>query len=1183
MDRPKPDDKAERQPKRLDSLAKRKQRNPKAFAINAPRATEKRARRKQDLEEKRYHIPLVDRTPLEPPPVIVAVVGPPQVGKSTLIKSLVKYYTRHGLSTASGPITVVSGKKRRITMLECNNDIHSMIDIAKVADLVLLMVDASFGFEMELFEFLNICQSHGFPKIMAILTHLDQLKSEAERKKVKKTMKKRFWTEIYKGAKLFFCSGVMHGLYGKRDTQNIARYVSVMKFRPLTWQTAHPYVVVDRLEDLTDPEQVRRNKETDRRVSMYGFVRGTPLMSNSDVHIPGCGDFRLRNVSSMPDPCPLPKKGDKKQRKSLNEKDRLIYAPFSGVGGILCDKDAVYIEIAGAHSFSDKMITHDSDQIVNRMLKSNQTIDDKMKESDFKFFTDKAEKNIMSKKPTTDDPLSSNDDSGEDFSEEEGSSDDEEEFDPEAVDNDNHLVDRLKQIRKLANSDDLSQKGRASMLGISFADTRNAAGVKEKLVYDDDDGDDDDDVYDQVYNRENQRNGFKRVGSSHKQKSGVPKVLVEPLEGFDDDDDDGLDDLDDEELAELASLEGEKDEDNEELDDDEDDDDEDDDDDNGESDFKWKKNLAEKAVSNFYRRQNESRDIQRLVYGGYNGYKSIHAGLSCNLDEDFDGKVMRPTENSVECTIERSGSLDEHSYERLLESIKDKFVTGKWDKDKDAFQMMNPSDEDDFGGDEDEAFDDFEDLEADKKFTADDQRKTSKSLDSGAASQETDEPGVDDEDDAAARERMLRKMKKKSEFDAQYDTGDIEPVEEKTFYETQKEKLQQQSTMNRQVFEGLDEDVRLQVEGYRSGLYVRMEFEKMPSALVEQFQPDYPLIVGGLNAGEIGDGYVRVRLKKHRWFKKLLKTRDPLIVSMGWRRFQTVPIYHVMDDNMRNRALKYTPWHLHCLTTFWAPLAPQGTGLVAFQQTDEFTKDFRIAATGVVLDLDKSADIVKKLKLVGTPMEVFTKTAFIKGMFTSSLEVAKFEGAPVRTVSGIRGAIKKAIKAPEGAFRATFEDKILMSDIVFLRTWFHVDVPKFCISIKTLLLPKEERDKWRGARTVGKIRFESGLKSANSNNPDSIYKPMNRKQFNFRPFTVPKQLQKELPYKYKPKFTPKQDDKIKRVAPIKTEDERRRLEALVMMGSLQKERALKLTEKRMMDKEKRKANVKPAKVKRQKV
>ena len=33
-----------------------------------------------------------------------------------------------------------------------------MIDLGKIADLVLLMVDGSFGFEMETFEFLNVLQ-----------------------------------------------------------------------------------------------------------------------------------------------------------------------------------------------------------------------------------------------------------------------------------------------------------------------------------------------------------------------------------------------------------------------------------------------------------------------------------------------------------------------------------------------------------------------------------------------------------------------------------------------------------------------------------------------------------------------------------------------------------------------------------------------------------------------------------------------------------------------------------------------------------------------------------------------------------------------------------------------------------------------------------------------------------------
>jgi ribosome biogenesis protein BMS1 len=91
----------------------------------------------------------------------------------------------------------------------------------QIADLVLLLVDASFGFEMEQFEFLNVLQAHGFPKVMGVLTHLDLFKTAKKQRRVKKELKQRFWTEIYQGAKLFYLSGVTNGQYVGRFVQLI--------------------------------------------------------------------------------------------------------------------------------------------------------------------------------------------------------------------------------------------------------------------------------------------------------------------------------------------------------------------------------------------------------------------------------------------------------------------------------------------------------------------------------------------------------------------------------------------------------------------------------------------------------------------------------------------------------------------------------------------------------------------------------------------------------------------------------------------------------------------------------------------------------------------------------------------------------------------------------------------------
>lgn len=69
--------------------------NPKAHAFANPGRLQRQTARSHDIKEKKLHVPLVDRLPEEAPPLVVGVVGPPQV---------LAPHTQHAKATIDPPI-----------------------------------------------------------------------------------------------------------------------------------------------------------------------------------------------------------------------------------------------------------------------------------------------------------------------------------------------------------------------------------------------------------------------------------------------------------------------------------------------------------------------------------------------------------------------------------------------------------------------------------------------------------------------------------------------------------------------------------------------------------------------------------------------------------------------------------------------------------------------------------------------------------------------------------------------------------------------------------------------------------------------------------------------------------------------------------------------------------------------
>ncbi|KAK0621613.1 hypothetical protein B0T17DRAFT_559885 [Bombardia bombarda] len=1031
--------------------------NPKAFAFANPGKLAKQAARSHDIREKRLHVPLVDRVPDEPPPRLVTIVGPPGVGKTTLLKSLIRRYAKETIQDPVGPITIVTSKKQRLTFLECPNELEAMVDIAKVADIVLLMIDGNYGFEMETMEFLNILAATGMPgNVFGVLTHLDLFRKPQALKDAKKRLKHRLWSELYQGAHLFYLSGVLNGRYPDREIHNLSRFLSVMKNpRPLVWRNSHPYSVVDNYRDVTHPTKIEEDEKCDRSIELSGYLRGTNFTASGQrVHIAGLGDFTISSMETLPDPCMTPameqalaKADGKKGRRRLDEKDKRLYAPMADRSGLKITGDHIVIT-------REKGFTFDKDAEGVERGEGEQLIIDLQGERRLLGQTEQGVKLFASGDQIT------------------------------QVPEENDTGRKSQRKARFAERDEQDDDEFPDDEGFVSGDDAEGSDVETEF-------------------------NEKKLGKMFRNQDGKAQNAQEADVAFADSDSD---------LGSLSSGD----------DDDEDDDEEEDDEDDLDSDeegasMKWKDKMMVRAKFLHGKRPSfRATDLARLMYD-----ESLSAGEVLKKwrgeeDEDEEEDIEMDEDDTFFNRVGKLGE-DENREDRVIPRFDYEALSAKWSQEdaiealRSRFATANLVDEagnEDGSGSENEDGEDdegdgaFEDLEEGD----DDEDGEEGDDDDEEQDEETPEVNLEAEREKNARRKEELKLRfeeedregfKNDKAIARKESGNPEFAEDE-WYEAQKATLQKQQDINKAEFEALDEGQRANVEGFRAGKYGKMIIEGIPAEFVKNFKARMPIIVGGLSAAEDRFGFVQVRIKKHRWHKKILKTGDPLIFSLGWRRFQSLPVYSISDSRIRNRMLKYTPEHMHCFSTFYGPLIAPNSSFVCFQSFSSANPSFRIAATGTVLSVDESSEIVKKLKLTGTPYKIFKNTAFIKGMFNTSLEIAKFEGAAIKTVSGVRGQIKRALAKPDGHFRATFEDKILLSDIVFLRAWYPIKPHRFYNPATNLV-------GWQSMRLTGQIRRDQDLATPQLKN--SQYRKIERPTRRFNTLKVPRALAAELPFK----------------------------------------------------------------------
>lgn len=181
--------------------------------------------------------------------------------------------------------------KQRMTLLTVPRDVTALLDIAKVADIILLCVPADTGIDTLGETFVSLLKAQGLPNIFGILVGLEAI-PEKKRHETKKEHQRILF-------QLFPEEPRVLPLDNANDAGQVIRFISNCTVRSVHWREHRPYLFV---HDIETDEPISAETGT---VCVTGYLRGGNMSANQLVHIPGVGDFQLKKIEMLNDPHPV--------------------------------------------------------------------------------------------------------------------------------------------------------------------------------------------------------------------------------------------------------------------------------------------------------------------------------------------------------------------------------------------------------------------------------------------------------------------------------------------------------------------------------------------------------------------------------------------------------------------------------------------------------------------------------------------------------------------------------------------------------------------------------------------------------------------------------------------------------------------------------------------------------------
>ncbi|KAI8337479.1 hypothetical protein BC941DRAFT_396298 [Chlamydoabsidia padenii] len=250
----------------------------------------------------------------------------------------------------------------------------------------------------------------------------------------------------------------------------------------------------------------------------------------------------------------------------------------------------------------------------------------------------------------------------------------------------------------------------------------------------------------------------------------------------------------------------------------------------------------------------------------------------------------------------------------------------------------------------------------------------------------------------------------------------------------------------------------------KPGSRITLWIQNVPKGAYEMYDKERPYVVFGLLQYEHKSSLLNLQITRDNAYEEPVRSKDPMILHMGFRRYLVKPIYSQNSNKGSNNVHKYERFlqmGRSSVATVYGPVVFGKVPCLLYKETEDVNEPI-LVSTGMFMNTDVKRIVAKRIILSGHPFRVHKRSAVIRYMFFNTDDIHWFKPVQLTTKYGRVGHIRESV-GTHGYMKCTFDGPMTQQDTVML-------------SLYKRIFPKWNTELYRGGLVKEAKAIESSTK-----------------------------------------------------------------------------------------------------------